>query len=817
VSVESIISIEINEGSLARLKELEERLKKLSKTQIQFEPSFVGFDKAVREKLKALNYAPVKVQIEPDFTGFRRSIVQQIQGINVPSIKVKLDVESANSNVVAGPPVGEPAKAPTADGNKQPKTSGSGPSGRQNNFAQSILAGGGHMAMAALKLPFQALDLGFKVAMKSFNLLASAVKGILGLVGRTFKALGIGVAAGAGIATAGTMFLFKQAMDVAQKSFFTRTLVGANVGDLPRLEATLGRVANVKNLMSGVAQQQNALFSLPFAMMGMSQGQAGSIGTERLTEQVLRRARSAAKQFGANEITMSMFGLGDVGLTTEDLQRLKGTSDEEFEGTLEYNRKMADATKVPREREYREFEMKRGVGMARLDALIKNELVDMLKPMERLFASIFNSFERKDGKGAIHSLMDKFGRGLERLAQAFETDKWGELAKDAFNSIKDAGMAAMDWLWAQFKSNYPEAAKHLEELGNAIKPMLPTWKDLKELGGSIKAMLPSWSSFIEGINEMPRIFEKLQDSFYIMLETIDRAWQSLAHPFSDYARSPFATAPEGTRARETQLLGDYMSNMMNEESIAMNKESGAFGYKKAIQNAREMFPLLRIDNNPIENPKLPNLGDVSQVGAGGMWSEVEKAFLQVLAGLESKGNYRSIVGGGLFEGMGHPRIGRKIGDTITHAAGAYQDQPSTWDWIKKKFGFSEEQFGDPAVQDLGNFGLAEEIYNKNGKNLRQDLKDGKFASIAEALSSTWEALPGSGSKRPLVDVGGFSELMNQQIQKSGGQAITPSSNGGGSISCANLPMDKNIYVIIENNTRADVSILASRMPGALCG
>lgn len=90
----------------------------------------------------------------------------------------------------------------------------------------------------------------------------------------------------------------------------------------------------------------------------------------------------------------------------------------------------------------------------------------------------------------------------------------------------------------------------------------------------------------------------------------------------------------------------------------------------------------------------------------------------------------------------------------SHAAGAYQFQPGTWDRIAAQFGLN---FQDPTNQDAGAWYLAQQTYAQQtgGNDLETALANGNLSGITSALSGQWTSLAtGSpGSQTGLVGQG----------------------------------------------------------------
>jgi muramidase (phage lysozyme) len=126
--------------------------------------------------------------------------------------------------------------------------------------------------------------------------------------------------------------------------------------------------------------------------------------------------------------------------------------------------------------------------------------------------------------------------------------------------------------------------------------------------------------------------------------------------------------------------------------------------------------------------------DISTTAANKDLSAEQRAFLDLIASGESGkgGAYNIQYGGGHFSSYAdHP------GGT---AAGRYQDLPSTWAGLKRKYGIADFS---PKNQDIGNWHLAEDDYRKRtGRDLIQDIQAGNWGQIKSGLQGTWVSWAG---------------------------------------------------------------------------
>jgi muramidase (phage lysozyme) len=89
---------------------------------------------------------------------------------------------------------------------------------------------------------------------------------------------------------------------------------------------------------------------------------------------------------------------------------------------------------------------------------------------------------------------------------------------------------------------------------------------------------------------------------------------------------------------------------------------------------------------------------------------------------------------------GFPQWG---GSGNTHAAGAFQFQPSTWASIASQFNLN---FSNPEDQNAGAWYLAQQTYSaKTGGNLSDALSSGDYSGIQSALGGIWPSVNGNAA------------------------------------------------------------------------
>ena len=145
------------------------------------------------------------------------------------------------------------------------------------------------------------------------------------------------------------------------------------------------------------------------------------------------------------------------------------------------------------------------------------------------------------------------------------------------------------------------------------------------------------------------------------------------------------------------------------------------------------------------------LSNMRSVGASDVANRNVQAFLQVLRngeGTAGPNGYRTLFGGGLFEGFAtHPNIkvtrtmgGRALTST---AAGAYQFLKSTWDETARIMGLRDFS---PGAQDLGAVGRIA------ARGALDDVKAGRFDVAIFKVAKEWASMPGSPYGQPVISL-----------------------------------------------------------------
>ncbi|MFI5195713.1 MAG: glycoside hydrolase family 104 protein [Chitinophagales bacterium] len=116
-----------------------------------------------------------------------------------------------------------------------------------------------------------------------------------------------------------------------------------------------------------------------------------------------------------------------------------------------------------------------------------------------------------------------------------------------------------------------------------------------------------------------------------------------------------------------------------------------------------------------------------------------KAFLLMLQyseGTYGANAYRTLYGGGVFQGYGsHPGIAVTANGLTSTAAGAYQILQGTWQSVQAETGLPDFS---PASQDRA----AVELVRRRGA--LGDVMEGKIVTAIDKCRKEWASLPGAG-------------------------------------------------------------------------
>lgn len=124
------------------------------------------------------------------------------------------------------------------------------------------------------------------------------------------------------------------------------------------------------------------------------------------------------------------------------------------------------------------------------------------------------------------------------------------------------------------------------------------------------------------------------------------------------------------------------------------------------------------------------------------------------------------------------------GQGSSHAAGAFQFQPGTWDQIAAQYNLN---FSNPSDQNAGAWYYAQEQYSQatNGGSLETALQNGDFAQIQSALASAWPSVTGNQAN-PQGLASALASGQGAPLQGSTAAAPVNSAGSNGSTSSASV-------------------------------
>lgn len=114
----------------------------------------------------------------------------------------------------------------------------------------------------------------------------------------------------------------------------------------------------------------------------------------------------------------------------------------------------------------------------------------------------------------------------------------------------------------------------------------------------------------------------------------------------------------------------------------------------------------------------------------------------------------------------------------SHAAGAYQFQPGTWDGLAQQYGLN---FHNPSDQNEGAWYYAQQQFAaKTGGSLSDALAAGEYGKVQSALVSAWPSVTGNGSSPGLAAAlaNGLGSSNVTPGAASGSQAYGTTAAGG---------------------------------------
>jgi len=251
--------------------------------------------------------------------------------------------------------------------------------------------------------------------------------------------------------------LMRASQSINQQAFLANA-VGANPGDIGRLQATFGRLTDASSLYRNVMTQANAPYSMLFTQMGMSQQQAKMMKPEQLLGSVVDRIRQASKSpFGASDLTLKQFGLEGI-VDVEDLMRFQNMSESQFKNIKETSSKYRELTQIQKPEEWQDFQMKMSLGNQSVRTMALNIMEPVLAPLQKIFDTLF--MKAKSETKFFTDTIERIRKSMEGFNEGLSSGDWGKFRK-AMEENKEAFQA-----W--FKETFPKTSEFIDKFDAAI-------------------------------------------------------------------------------------------------------------------------------------------------------------------------------------------------------------------------------------------------------------------------------------------------------------------------------------------------------------
>ena len=373
--------------------------------------------------------------------------------------------------------------------------------GALNSALGSAMAAGGHGAGAVAGAPvlaagaaYGAAKYGAPVALDALQFVSNKLTSSFGKLNEIAGKIVNPNSVFSSMAHMFTMSgLLGTASTISRRAFFSNA-VGTSPNDILRLRATYGRFGDPAAQLGVLAGEQAAPYSLPFAVAGISQGQARGMSTEdlmvKMTDVARRYARSP--QWGANKMTLEATGLSEI-FNVEDMLRLKNIQDDEYETVKKFNAEMKEVTKLFDRKAWQQFDMERQLGMAKIETILQNKAVKLLDPVTNAIKTVFEKFSQGPGGQLLDRAIGHVSMLINQFADALRSGNWDEFfgtlksdAETVGKFIADQAKIAWNYVHEWAAKNFPEATKDFDEFlrkagdfAADLYELRPTFSELK--------------------------------------------------------------------------------------------------------------------------------------------------------------------------------------------------------------------------------------------------------------------------------------------------------------------------------------------------
>lgn len=295
--------------------------------------------------------------------------------------------------------------------------------------------------------------------------------------------------------------------------------------------AFLGGVSTARgDISSGAA---GTLFSLGLNPLG-----AGSTGS--LSNEALKRVRDLVRNSPEEHmgVLSNAYGLGNLGLGTEDLRRLRSMSDEEFtkyQGDYERRTKQTDVSDATLRR-WQDLDVQLDAVTQKLKTSLLVALEALAKPLEQVSEELSNFIQALAGSNGAKYVIESIAKGLQWFADYVKSESFKTDVQNLFNKLEQFAKAIGNM--AEFISRWfgdtPKQADGTPVPPKTLQELRPDWfKDKKVLADPSSGAVQPLSHAEKRNNQ---------------IESIKQSWRETWNFIKpDFSRNPYSpsTAPTG--------------------------------------------------------------------------------------------------------------------------------------------------------------------------------------------------------------------------------------------------------------------------------
>jgi len=229
--------------------------------------------------------------------------------------------------------------------------------------------------------------------------------------------------------------------------------LGASYGGLASFGASFGRAVDPSSILAGISAVQGDPSRMgPYAAIGMSAGELKGDSSE-VAARYLSRLRQFAQRTSPSLLgTMSdALGLGETGVSVEDLRRLRSMSGEEFSSLQSRFGKGQSALGLSEgdQRAWQDFTTQMRYAGEQINNVFVRGLSGLATPLSNLSSAFANTVSSLLGSEGFNNLIKEAGGSLQHLAEYLGTPEFEKNVKDFAHDIgvlASAVASAVHWL-----------------------------------------------------------------------------------------------------------------------------------------------------------------------------------------------------------------------------------------------------------------------------------------------------------------------------------------------------------------------------------